>query len=492
MITRRYNVVSLALVMTLSSFLSAQVVKSPSDASVITSPRDRNAVYVEPVTLTEVYDRMGPSLNIGAVVEDSTFAAGLQKAADVWGINLDLFITKNGEEQKALVRHLVENQDSAIVLQSMAPSERDWTEILARSPQKPLPTRMVRNVSSSGYETGLSTIRGLRAELLSKIPKYDEILPIAFPISPMPDNFFQPSKFPYPRPLVRVARTSESRSATAHAHTSCNMVAQTGNMLHRTSAVDPSVFLMGMEGGNLSLKAMPGAVDPEKVSAVMTSWVMAVRGPNSNKRDILVENDGVGTSFFKPAIHAPEELDLVLQEWVDQKRIRSFERVGDDEVILHGWDGDDRRMRAGMFLIASDTQLEEPALEPGTDITGRHALDFHSTQGFLQQFVEVNGKENGVIGDARGGLLTASGATVGGTVGRNLRSLLREMPRKPEDPQPYVLSLEGGFLVVTPERPIPASEWQAKVVRIDLDLRGPLTSDQTITIATDSGAHIVL
>jgi hypothetical protein len=486
------GIVSLLLASTLS--LSGQTIKSPSGhayESTLPASSDRNSVYVEPVTLTEVYDRMGPSLNIGAVVEDKAYAAGLQKAADVWGFNLDLFVIAKRSERQELVQHLAENGESAIVIQSNDPKE-SLSEIVGRD-RTIVPTRIVRKLDASPFDMGWNTIRSIRADLLAKIPKYDEILPIAFPISPMPDNFFQPSKFPYPRPLIRVARTAESRSATAHAHTSCNMVAQTGNMLHRTSGVDPTLFLMGMEGGNLSLKALPGAVDPERVSAVMTSWVMAIRGTESDKRDILVENDGVQTSFFKPAIHAPEELDIALREWVSEKKITGFSRVGSEEIILRSWNGKDRRLRAGMFLIASGRQVEQPRAQAGVDASGRYAIDFQSTQGFWQQFVEVGVGEpdKNVTNRPEGGLLTASGSTVAHTVGSTLQSLLRPMPQRADEPQPYVMALEGGFLVVTPESPLSKTDWTGKIVRVDLDLRGPLTSDQTITVTLDTGGkHI--
>jgi|SRR5579859_3567119 len=491
MVTRRVSLWAYVLVVLLPFSGRAQEVKSPHSVTPSVRP---GAVYVEPVTLTEVYDRMGPSLNVGAVVDDTKFAAGLQKAADVWGLNLDLFVSNDAGDRAALVRHLVENGESAIVVQSSRSLDRFFSEIKGSDGQ-PITTRIVRELGDSPFDKGFKTLKGIRAELLPKIPKYDEILPIAFPISPMPDNFFQPSKFPYPRPLVRVPRTAESTSATAHAHTSCNMVAQTGNMLHRTSAVDPTVFLMGMEGGNLSLKALPGAVDPQKISAVMTSWVMAVRGADSGKRDILVENDGVQTSFFKPAIHAPEELDIALQDWVKQGKIHGFSRVDDDVVVLQAWDGKDRKMRAGMFLVASDRTVDNPLAESGFDSTGRYTFDFQSTQGFFQQFEEIGDSGTPMAENTpsapRGGLLTAAGASVGHTVGATLRSLLREMPKRTEEPQPYVLSLEGGFLVVTPEVRVSPADWQSKITRVDLDLRGPLTSDQTIGFSLDSGARLV-
>lgn len=456
---------------------------------------ERASVYVEPVSLTEVYDQTMASLNVGAVVADASFAAGLQKAADVWGLNLDLFRIQDQAERQRIAERLVETAERVVIVDSL-PTE-DWTE-LGRAAER---RQVALQVHSAGagqdaqrFQRGFDALKAARATLLPTIPKYDQILPVAFPVSPLPDSFFQPSKFPYPKPLVRVERTAESLSASAHAHTSCNMVAQTGNMLHRTSSIDPDVFLMGMEGGNLSLKALPGAAEPQKVSAVMTSWVMAVRGSGSEQRDIIVENDGLESSFFKPAIHAPEELDLALEDWRAKGLIRGHRRMSYEEVAILGWDGADRTMRAGMFLVASDRRLEGPELVPGRDITGRRTLDFYSTQSFVQQLVEILPKGSwspaGPTIQPTGGTLTEGGASVGNTVGAPLGRLLRKVEQPRPDFQPYVLSLEGGFFVVTPEVDLTQAQLQTAVARVDLDLRGPLTSDQTIWITLANGDRL--
>ena len=52
------------------------------------------------------------------------------------------------------------------------------------------------------------------------------------------------------------------------------------------------------------------------------------------------------------------------------------------------------------------------------------------------------------------------------------------------------MALEGGFLVVTPEIPLSDAQVHAKVTRIDLDLRGPLTSDQTIGVTLEDHSKI--
>jgi hypothetical protein len=453
----------------------------------------QSAVYVEPVMLTEVYHRMGPGLNIGAVVAREEVGKGLQKAADVWGLNLDLFVLADAAERRSMVQHLIDNFESSVIVEPLA--GESWTDLQARAEKNAVPLKLLGETEKDGYAAGFAAIQGTRANLIARLPKYDEILPVAFPISPLPDTFFQPSKFPYPRPLVRVERTSEPLSASLHAHTSCNMVAQTGNMLHRTSSIDPDLFLMGMEGGNLSLKAMPGAVDPEKISAVMTSWVMAVRGKDSEARDILVENDGVGTSFFKPALHAPEELEMGLEEWKTKGIIRGFRRLNHEDVLIEGWDGADRVLRAGMFIIASNKEISKPELTAGVDARGRKTLEFLSTQRFLQQLVELPaaakpGKTVKAAAHAKGGILTAGGATVAGTVGQPLQALLRKAGPYRKPIQPYAMSLEGGFLVVTPEVPLTTRQLATKVARVDLDLRGPLTSDQTILVTLEDGEKL--
>lgn len=451
------------------------------------------AVYVEPVMLTQVYHQMGPGLQIGAVVSDPAFGAGLQKAADVWGLQLDLFQAGSAAERQDMARHLIDNFEAMVLVEDLPAQE--VTALASRAEKNAVLLRHHDKSASDRYQAGFSALKAARADLLQRLPKYDQILPVAFPISPLPDSFFQPSKFPYPRPLIRVERTAEAASASVHAHVSCNMVAQTGNMLHRTSSQDPNLFLMGMEGGNLSLKALPGAVDAEKVSAVMTSWVMAIRGEDSTRRDVLVENDGVGTSHFRIGIHAPEELVAGLESWKAKGLIKGFERLSDDELLLQGWNGADRRLRAGMFLVAYDADMREPKLEAGIDALGRHTLEFTSTQRFIQLLSEVGPQFDNAVPNRQpeGGILTVGGASVGRTVGVPLAELLAKVEQKQRpDFQPYTLSVEGGFFVVTPEVELTAAQLKQKVARLDIDLRGPLTSDQTILVTLTDNSQVSL
>jgi hypothetical protein len=473
------------------------------------STGQQSSVYVEPVMLTEVYQAITQDLNVGAVVSNRTFGAGLQKAADIWGLNLDLFVLEDAQSRANMVRYLLGSLESTVIVDTI---DGDNWPALKEQIQAHKVNFVVYDVKSQGqdksFKLGFDTLRAARAKILSRIPKYDQVLPIAFPISPLPDSFFQATKFPYPAPVTRAERTSEGKSATSHAHVSCNMVAQTGNMLHRTSSVDPDVFLMGMEGGNLSIKALPGAVDAEKVSAVMTSWVLAIRDQGRGlDREVLVENDGVGSSLFKVGIHAPEELDVALESWRASGVIKSFSRLGHERVLLKSWDGSDHILTAGMFLIATDRKLESPELIPGRDIFGRRTIDFYSTQNFIQQLVDISEPATNSTGSPgghqlAGTLLASTTATPfggpitrgGGTTGilhHKLGQLLQRVEQSQVEFQPYVLSVEGGFLVVTPEDALSDSVLEQRVERLDLDLRGPLTSDQTITFTLESGKELV-
>ena len=71
------------------------------------STGQQSSVYVEPVMLTEVYQSITQDLNIGAVVANRAFGAGLQKAADIWGLNLDLFVLEDPQSRANMVRYLL-------------------------------------------------------------------------------------------------------------------------------------------------------------------------------------------------------------------------------------------------------------------------------------------------------------------------------------------------------------------------------------------------
>jgi len=520
---------------------------------------DGPAVVVDPVHLTDVAETLFSGLNLGVVVGDEKLAAGIQKAADVWGFQADLFVTSDVAERRQLLQFLVDNKEAVLLFDQLA--GEDFSALKDRITAQTTPAiifsddALVRTNTTLGNEKlglisrvartanpsddGFRGVQIARSQIISRIPKFDEIFPIAFPISPVPDSFFAPTKFPYPEPLVRSDRTSSSVSASAHAHTSCSCIAKTGNMLHRTSPSNPQLMLMGMEGGNLALKALPGAVDPAKLAAIMTSWVIAVRGQNMGEdRDVLVENDGLASSFFKPAVHAPEEVEQVLGRWKEKGLVRGFKRLSDDEILLEGYRGADRRMRAGLFMVSSDKVRKEPELLPGFDSDGRLTLDFYSTQRFIQQFSEIPADEKlpavgaGVLEKAsldelspsssgvpmpgepllpmprkpRGGLLTEGGTSTGRIVGFPLGSMLYKVADAAPHFQPYVLAVEGGFLVVTfdwastevrgldphksPETQL-AAILSRKIVRLDLDLRGMLTSDQTIAVSLEDGSRVV-
>lgn len=472
----------------------------------------QSSVYVEPVILTETYDKMGPSLNVGVVVHNNEIASGLQKAADIWGINLDLFILDELDKRKEIANFLLDNEVRYLIYEKN--KTEDWSTIESKATKLNIPVEICSREGTSGFfEEGFQVFKKVRANILSSLPKYDEIAPIAFPISPLPGSFFQPSKFPYPSPLVRLERTAESGSSSGHAHVSCNMVAQTGNMLHRTSSINSDLFLMGMEGGNLSLEAVPGAVTADKVSAVMTSWVIGVQGKKSSKRDILVENDGIETSVFKVGIHAPEELDIAMNQLKKQGHIKGFRLFNNEELLIVDKNNKERKFRAGMFLIQSDRAVEFPELVFGRDIMGIQTMEFLSTQQFIQQFREMNHQQDyddltaisetllrptnkvGIfqtdVQIPQGGILTSSGTSVGNTIGSTLGHLLQKVEQETPDFQPYVMSLEGGFIVVTPEIILQPEQLTKKIKRVDLDLRGPLTSDQTILVKLEDDSELV-
>lgn len=486
---RTFCVGVLALHATAAPVLCQQV---PDSANVAPGREQalRPSVYVERITLSEVHDSVGFGLNIGAIVTTDALARGIQKAADVYGLNLDVFVIQDPRRRLEVAKTLVRSGESLLIMDTQPDEDLATIEKLAQSQRIPFQVLGSLSSSDSLYDRGFAAVTEARASLLPQIPKYDQTVPIAFPVTPLPDNFFQASKFPYPSPLVRAPRTRESVSASVHAHVSCNMVAQTGNMLHRTSSKEPNRLLMGMEGGNLSLHALPGSIDKPKISAVMTSWVLNITDAG-RRREVLVENNGLESSLFHVGIHAPEELALALEMWRASGKIRAYRFLGNDEVVLEGWGEKDRRLRAGMFLIANEKGIKEPTIIQGKDRYGANTVDFFSTQGFVQQLVEVIEPGKAISDSPEGGLLTNAGTTVGNNVGKRLSDSLIAVPQSAAPVTPYILILEGGFLVVTPEAPLRASQLESRVSRIYLDLRGPLTSDQTILMDIESGDRIL-
>ena len=516
------------------------------DAPTGLQPIDAPAVRVDSILLTDVQERITTGLNLGVVVSNPDVARGIQKAADVWGLQADLFLVKDQTEATGLLIELAAAGSSAIITDHSPFMSVDHVDNFER-----LPVVIVGNVKSdsvdnfvtsvsthriepesndprASFDAGFTAVRVARAEILQQIPKYDELFNIAFPISPLPDSFFQPTKFPYPEPLVRSVRTVSSASASAHAHTSCHMVALLGNMIHRTSERDQGIFLLGFEGGNVSIRAQPGAVTKDKISAVMTAYVFGFRGTTGERRHVLSENDGLPTSVFTPAVHAPEEFHVALNRWVRENRIEGYERIGYDTVLLKGFEGEDRIFRAALFMISSDRQLEEPELLVGVDGLGRWVYEFTSTQGFVQGFGEVrrsvedpatspqelldgvslasdtarvNVASNGTarLADPMrelptrpiGGILTEAGALPGLTVGLPLGYVLYRVEDHAPLFQPYILALDGGFLSVTPETEISDIDLESAITRIDIDERGPLGSDQEIMISLTTGRKLM-
>ncbi len=454
------------------------------------APEARSSVYVERVALSEVHESAGFGLNIGAIVGSDALARGIQKGADVYGLNLDVFVVSEPARRLELARMLLTRGESYLIMDRRRDENLAPISSLAQSQNTAFRVLDLPESGASAYDRGFAALKEARAALQQQIPKYEQIVPIAFPVTPLPDNFFQPSKFPYPSPLVRAPRTKESVSANAHAHVSCNMIAQTGNMLHRTSSKEPDRLLMGMEGGNLSLHALPGAIDKPKISAVMTSWVLNV-ADGGRRREILVENNGLESSLFQVGIHAPEELALAFEAWKARGTIRGYRFVGNDEVVVEGWEGKDRRLRAGMFLVANERGAKEPVIVPGKDRYGARTLDFLSTQDFVQQLVEVLDQASAVGASAEGGLLTKAGATVGNNIGGLLADTLAAVKQTSAPVTPYIMTLEGGFLIVTPESPLTRRQLESRIRRIYLDLRGPLTSDQTIYVDLDGGEPVL-
>lgn len=544
--------VAMSQALALLVFIACPPLGQPAKADDRPKPSAPPSVVVDPVNLTEVSERILTGLDICAVVHDTEFAQGLQKAADVWGLHVDLFVTDDAKRRDFLLLQLVKRRPAALITDSFPDEpQKELVEAITeanrvrRGGLGPLPivtpiksahaTKVLSEIwekaqpkdrPKSKYEQGFLALKATRADLLPQIPKFDEIFPIAFPISPMPDSFFQASKFPYPDPVIRSVRTVSSKSASAHAHTSCHSNALLGNMIHRTSKPNPDIFLLGFEGGNLSIKAMPEAVTKDKLSAVMTSYVIAVRGNSGEKIDLLSENDKIATSHFKPSIHCPEELEAALAEWKTKGVITGFKREGDDELLLEGFKGGSRRFRAAFFIVSSDRTPTKPFLETGVDGHGRWIFEMTSTQRFVQLFTEVapaanfkkrasspddlttglklameqdlkelKGHDIPQIGQKviplrsapRGGLLNEAGTMVGATVGVPLGSILIKVAEKEPKFQPYIMTFEGGFLVVTPEKQLTDELLKGIVSRIDFDERGPLGSDQTLSVELTSG-----
>lgn len=482
---------ALIFVLGLVADVTGQEAVSPKPKRNTAVSQERSSVYVEPITITEVSDRTGPGLNVGSVVFTPEFAAGIQKAADVWGVNLDLFVSEDRHRRQDVVVRMVDALESAVIVEALKGEE--WYAIQMDAFKRGVPMKLYGPyLEKIGFQEGWDAFKSARAGLLSRIPKYEEILAIAFPVSPLPANFFQPSGFVSLQPMLRVSRTVGSPSATSHSHTGCMGFEQTGNLLFRAADGNTDLFLLGMEGGILSLQATPGATEPGKAAAVMTATTLSIRGAGGSQREVVLENDGTATSVFKPAIQEPAELTSLLNTWVTQKKISGFEQISPDELLLKDWNGRDRLLRAGMFVVASPGYANKPGIEPGQDKSNRMTLDFQSSRGLRQQLAEVDAASKTNVRPAPAARLPfRASSSVGNTVGATLQSLLTPMKPSAGRPQPFLLAIEGGHLVVTPEAKLGPKQLSARVARVDIDLRGPLTSDQTITISLDTREQLV-
>lgn len=506
---------------------------------------DRTSVRVDPIDLTETREVLLNGLNLGAVVADARTAAGIQKAADIWGLHVDLFVHPDRTVRTELLSELAQSGAVAIITDDSSVGDLAKLEpIFERINRRrggglgPIPVLLIGErevpfavssiVPKDPFQAGFEAVREARARILPMIPKYDELFNLSFPVTPLPDTFFQPSKFPYPEPVIRSVRTVSSTSASAHAHTSCHAVALLGNMIHRTSTQDEDIFLLGFEGGNLALKAQPGSVTRDKLSAVMTSYIIGVRGMAGERRDLLSENSGLETSAFKPAFHVPEELSGALDKWKEGKRISDYQWLSEDEILLQGYRGADRRFRSGLFMVSSSQRPKTMLLEEGVDGYGRWVIEATSSQGFVQLLGEVSeslpsnlassprevfqhlrlAEESEIrslteasaipIGEPllapplkpSGGAVTQAGGMVAGTVGFPLGAILQKVADEQPRFQPYILALEGGFLVVTPEQELGREQLAAPIERVDIDERGPLGSDQTIVVSLQGAEEV--
>src|SRR5262249_52410154 len=162
-------------------------------------------------------------LNVGAVVTNKQLADGIQKGADVFGLHVDLFVASSAEDRQSLIVELANNKSACLIFENL-PEEpsKQVTKVLKdinarrKGQLGPLPIATfssyalatdVIEIGSDPFKAGYNAIKAMRTRLLPQIPKFDELLPIGFPITPIPDNFLQLTKFPYPEPVLRSPRT---------------------------------------------------------------------------------------------------------------------------------------------------------------------------------------------------------------------------------------------------------------------------------------------
>ncbi len=447
-------------------------------------------IVVEPVALTEAAGSLSAAVNVGAVVSDSLYAEGLQEAADIWGLNLDLFVTANPAERKRLANRLLDAGEYAVILDRL-PGE-NWDEFRQRAGHLMTQCRLVDPVAGkTGPErvrAGYEEMRATRAGIVTRLPKLVEVMPIAAPVSPLPDTFFRAGVAAEVQPLLRMDRAFDSRSAPPRAHMAANAFTVVGHALERAGDSGEDPLVLNMEAGLLAVQPAGGATDPVKISSVLTGAVVAIRGERGRDRDVALEHNASEPTRYAAAVLYPREFERQLDGWRARGTIKGFRKTAADTYELLGWDDADRVVTCGLFAMSA---APGPLLEVGTDVTGRRALDFTSSRGVVQQLVE---KSTGPVRRKkapRGGPLTAAGATSGGTIGVPLADLLEPAGPVVRDFSASVLHVEGGLLAVTPARPVTASDRARIVERVEIDLRGPLTLHQSIRAGLAGGETVL-
>jgi len=426
--------------------------------------REQYGVYVEPVALTDTAGSLAAAINLGAIVADTGYADGLQAAADGWGLSLDLFVTRDPAERRKLANRLVAAGESLLIIQPVA--GEDWEPVRRDAAERAIGFRMAQTVLT-GFRAGFEDLKSARASFATRLPKHQEVMPIACPISPLPDTFFAPAGGPPMHPLVRSDRAAVTPSVPAHARVGSVMVAVVGNLLEHTSATDPGLLLLDLEGGLCSVRGPADATDPGRISPLVTGCQIAVRGPGGQERDVMVEGNGVDPIPFKPAVHAIDEFTAALEAWRKAGTITGYRHISDDSFELDGWKGRTRTVRCELFVRTAPDPVKTPTLTTVQGDSGRLVLEFTSTRRLVQRLVETGGP-----------------STV-------LSSILQRLAVPAGERGVWLLRVEGGTLAVTPAGPLDPGDLARQVERIDLDLRGPLTSDQTVSVSLVGGARRV-
>jgi hypothetical protein len=151
------------------------------------SALDSTSVRVDPVNLTEVQERILDGLNIAAVLIDDRVAAGVQKAADVWGLHVDLFVKVERSSGRELLSKLIQGGDAAIITdrETLDGANEAFAAQLAAANQKrggglgDIPVIVVGATSLSfatskievqdPFRAGFEALRAARAALLPQI-----------------------------------------------------------------------------------------------------------------------------------------------------------------------------------------------------------------------------------------------------------------------------------------------------------------------------------